>query len=37
MFIQKPSGIGQRIWARFYNPGEPDRYEEIEVTDVETW
>jgi hypothetical protein len=37
MFIQKHSGIGAATWARFYNPGQPDRYEEIEITDVETW
>jgi len=37
MFIQKHSGIGAITWARFFNPDAPDRYEEIEVTDVETW
>jgi len=37
MFIQKPTGIGSRIWARFYNPGQPDRYEEIEITDEDSW
>jgi hypothetical protein len=24
-------------WARFFNAHTPDRYEEIEVTDVEIW
>lgn len=38
MFIQKHSnGIGISTWARFFNPGTPDRYEEIEVTDIGEW
>lgn len=38
MFIQKHSGgIGVTTWARFFNPETPDRYEEIDVTDVESW
>lgn len=37
MFIQKSSGIGYTTWARFFNPATPDRYEEIDVTDVESW
>lgn len=38
MFIQKAdNGIGVTTWARFFNPEQPDRYEEIDVTDVEAW
>jgi hypothetical protein len=37
MFIQKHSGIGPVTWARFYNPDQPDHYEEIDVTDLEAW
>jgi hypothetical protein len=38
MFIQKQdSGIGGTTWARFFNHDTPDRYEEIDVTDMESW
>lgn len=38
MFIQKQdNGIGVTTWARFFNHDTPDRYEEIDVTDTETW
>lgn len=37
MFIQKAGGIGVTTWARFYNIETPDRYEEIDVTDVGEW
>lgn len=37
MFVQKNTGLGMATWARFFNPGQPDRYEEIEVTDTEIW
>ena len=38
MFIQKNNnGIGTETWARFFNPATPDRYEEINVTDMESW
>jgi len=37
MFVQKPSGIGVITWARFFNQADPTRYEEIDVTDLETW
>jgi hypothetical protein len=38
MFVQKNvSGIGTTTWARFFNARTPDRYEEIDVTDMETW
>ena len=38
MFIQKSTGgIGEQTWARFFNPAQPDRYQEIEVTDIESW
>ena len=38
MFVQKNSnGIGTVTWARFFNAHTPDRYEEIEVTDMEIW
>jgi hypothetical protein len=37
MFVQKSTGIGMMTWARFFNQDNPSRYEEIEVTDVETW
>lgn len=36
MFVQKNTNSGVVTWARFYNPQTPDRYEEIEVTDLET-
>lgn len=34
MFVQKHTHIGLVTWARFYNPDQPDRYEEIEITDI---
>lgn len=37
MFVQKHSGIGMITWARFFNHDDPTRYEEIDVTDLETW
>lgn len=37
MFVQKSTGIGMTTWARFFNAATPDRYEEIDVTDVESW
>jgi hypothetical protein len=38
MFIQKNNtGIGVTTWARFFNPSTPDRYEEIDITDLESW
>jgi len=37
MFIQKHGSIGVTTWARFFNYDTPDRYEEIDVTDVESW
>jgi len=37
MFVQKSTGIGLVTWARFFNHSNPSRYEEIDVTDVETW
>jgi hypothetical protein len=38
MFIQKSTnGVGITTWARFYNTGNSDRYQEIEVTDIESW
>jgi len=38
MFVQKNNnGIGTVTWARFFNPSTPDRYEEIEITDVGSW
>ena len=37
MFVQKSNGIGTTTWARFYTAGYSDRYQEIEVTDVESW
>ena len=37
MFIQKHGSIGVTTWARFFNHDTPDRYEEIEVTDLENW
>jgi hypothetical protein len=38
MFVQKHNnGIGTVTWVRFFNTSTPDRYEEIEVTDVEVW
>lgn len=37
MFIQKTSGIRLTTWARFYNADQPDHYEEIDITDIESW
>lgn len=37
MFVQKPSGIGMNTWARFFNRDDPTRYEEIDVTDTDSW
>lgn len=38
MIIQKHnSGIGASTWARFYQSKYPDKYQEIEVTDVKSW
>ena len=38
MIVQKHSnGIGISTWARFFKVGYSDRYQEIEVTDVENW
>lgn len=37
MFLQKAHGMGQSVWARFYNPDTSDHYEEIEVTDYDSW
>jgi len=38
MFVQKnDNGIGVTTWARFFNSSQPDRYEEIDITDVESW
>ena len=38
MFLQKSrNGIGVTTWARFFNPGSPERYEEIEITDYGEW
>ena len=38
MFIQKSNnGLGVSTWARFYTDGYNDRYQEIEITDVEDW
>jgi len=37
MFVQKHSGIGMITWARFFNHDDPTHYEEIDVTDLETW
>ena len=37
MFIQKHGSIGVTTWARFFNYDMPDRYEEIDVTDLENW
>lgn len=37
MFIQKTSGLGLTTWARFYNADQPDHYEEIDVTDRDSW
>ena len=37
MFIQKAGSIGVTTWARFFNPEQPDHYEEIDVTDMEAW
>lgn len=38
MLIQKhSSGIGISTWARFYRASSPDKYQEIEITDMTTW
>ena len=38
MILQKSSsGIGPSTWARFYRSDYPDKYQEIEVTDIENW
>ena len=37
MFIQKHGSIGVTTWARFFNYDTPDRYEEIDITDLENW
>jgi hypothetical protein len=37
MFVQKSTGTGMVTWARFFNARTPDRYEEIEITDLESW
>lgn len=37
MFVQKSTNIGMVTWARFFNADTPDRYEEIDVTDLERW
>ena len=38
MIIQKfENGIGPTTWARFFNSGYSDKYQEIEVTDTENW
>tara|TARA_R110000868_G_C10332101_1_gene714320 strand:+ start:355 stop:513 length:159 start_codon:yes stop_codon:yes gene_type:complete len=38
MIVQKnDNGIGLTTWARFFKTGYTDRYQEIEVTDLETW
>ena len=38
MIVQKnDNGIGPTTWARFFKTAYPDRYQEIEVTDLETW
>lgn len=36
MFVQKSTNIGMITWARFYNNDAPTRYEEVDVTDLET-
>ena len=36
MIVQKnDNGIGPTTWARFFKAGQSDRYQEIEVTDLE--
>lgn len=37
MFVQKTGSIGITTWARFYDVDRPDHYEEIEVTDRDSW
>ena len=38
MIIQKhTNGIGVVTWARFYLASCPDKYQEVEVTDIENW
>ena len=38
MIVKKnDNGIGLTTWARFFKTGYTDRYQEIEVTDLETW
>lgn len=38
MIVQNVNnGIGPTTWARFFKTAYPDRYQEIEVTDLETW
>ena len=38
MFVQKSTnGLGLVTWARFFNRDNPTQYEEIDVTDLETW
>lgn len=37
MFLQKSTNIGTVTWARFFNRDDPTRYEEIDVTDLESW
>jgi hypothetical protein len=37
MFVQKNTGIGVTTWARFFNPEQPDHYQEIDITDLKAW
>jgi hypothetical protein len=38
MIVQNVNnGVGPTTWARFFKTAYPDRYQEIEVTDLETW
>ena len=38
MIVQNTNnGVGPTTWARFFKTAYPDRYQEIEVTDLETW
>lgn len=38
MILQKgASGIGKSTWARFYRSEYPDKYQEIEITDIGSW
>lgn len=38
MFVQRQtSGIGTETWARFYRADSSDHYQEIEITDLESW